>query len=275
MLQTTTLSTSSHARSTVTSTTDIGGAGGYATTTPAGSSNTSTGAGSSSREDGADSATTGAIAGGVVGGAAGIALLLVAALLFLKWWRRNRMNTGHQALPANSGMSAEGDHPTDFSRGPGMAERAGMMPAALAAVPALFRHHDRSAPSTESEPSERGFTRVSGRKLPSNFSPGMTGPPPPDMPLSRPDRNLSGTSFYRDSGGFYGGESFPPEDPAPIGAGAMTLSPGPQRRPTVHAGGPYRMSSRRSPGAAMFDRSDTPSSLDPNRSSRFQENVDM
>ncbi|KAI7105362.1 hypothetical protein KC352_g37120 [Hortaea werneckii] len=125
--------------------------------------------------------------------------------------------------------------------------------------------------------------------------------PPPTMPLTGPERNLSSTSFYRDSAGFYGGEGIP-ESAAATAAAAptgesppegLTLSPGPQRRPTVHAGGPYKMSSpaaaspqtpqhppaaiARSPpmtgSTATFDRSETPTSLDPTRSSRFTEEV--
>ncbi|KAI7054739.1 hypothetical protein KC327_g18101, partial [Hortaea werneckii] len=247
-----------------------------------------------------DSAPAGTIAGGVVGGAAGLAVVLVLALLFLRWSRR-KAQAGHQALPPNSGMLAEDDDPPPGGPSqPGMAERAGLRPI-IGAVPAMFRHQSRESESTATtEPAERGFTRVSGRKLPSSFSPGMNSPPP-TMPLTGPERNLSSTSFYRDSAGFYGGEGIP-ESAAATAAAAptgesppegLTLSPGPQRRPTVHAGGPYKMSSpataspqtpqhppaaiARSPpmtgSTATFDRSETPTSLDPTRSSRFTEEV--
>ncbi|RMZ08317.1 hypothetical protein D0860_04719 [Hortaea werneckii] len=247
-----------------------------------------------------DSAPAGTIAGGVVGGAAGLAVVLVLALLFLRWSRR-KAQAGHRALPPNSGMLAEDDDPPPGGPSqPGMAERAGLRPI-IGAVPAMFRHQSRESESTATtEPAERGFTRVSGRKLPSSFSPGMNSPPP-TMPLTGPERNLSSTSFYRDSAGFYGGEGIP-ESAAATAAAAptgesppegLTLSPGPQRRPTVHAGGPYKMSSpataspqtpqqppaaiARSPpmtgSTATFDRSETPTSLDPTRSSRFTEEV--
>ncbi|KAI6887460.1 hypothetical protein KC334_g15423, partial [Hortaea werneckii] len=254
-----------------------------------------------------DSAPAGTIAGGVVGGAAGLAVVLVLALLFLRWSRR-KAQAGHQALPPNSGMLPEDeDPPPSGPSQPGMAERAGLRPI-IGAVPAMFRHQSRESESTATtEPAERGFTRVSGRKLPSSFSPGMNSPPP-TMPLTGPERNLSSTSFYRDSAGFYGGEGIP-QSPAtaapPTGESppeGLTLSPGPQRRPTVHAGGPYKMSSPASAAAtaaaspsspqtpqhppaaiarsppltgstATFDRSETPTSLDPTRSSRFTEEV--
>jgi hypothetical protein len=185
-----------------------------------------------------------------------------------------------------------------------MAERAGLRPL-VTSVPAFFRHHDRTRDQTaesDAPSSERGFMRVSGRKLPSAFSPGMSSSPPPSMPLTSRDRNLSNTSFYRDSSGFYGGEG-----DLHSGAGSglsdeyegMTLSPGPQRKPTVHTGGPFVMSppgltSPVSPSsmpntpilgtpvmrsatpaspANTFGRSDTPSSMDGNRSSRFTEEV--
>ncbi|KAI7249784.1 hypothetical protein KC335_g17525 [Hortaea werneckii] len=197
-------------------------------------------------------------------------------------------------------LAEDDDPPPGGPSQPGMAERAGLRPI-IGAVPAMFRHQSRESESTATtEPAERGFTRVSGRKLPSSFSPGMNSPPP-TMPLTGPERNLSSTSFYRDSAGFYGGEGIP-ESAAATAAAAptgesppegLTLSPGPQRRPTVHAGGPYKMSSpataspqtpqhppaaiARSPpmtgSTATFDRSETPTSLDPTRSSRFTEEV--
>ncbi|TKA24403.1 hypothetical protein B0A50_06723 [Salinomyces thailandicus] len=240
----------------------------------------------------------GTIAGGVVGGAAGLAVILLIAMLFLRWYRR-KAQLGHQALPPNTGMLS-GEEVAGASGSPsqpGMAERAGLRPI-IGAVPAMFRHQNRSREDSEPEPAERGFTRVSGRKLPSSFSPGMSSPPP-TMPLTRTDRNLSSTSFYRDSAGFYGGEGVP-DSPVAVRGSAdsppeeMTLSPGPQRQPTVHAGGPYTMmaptsgpapTSPRYPGdvsarsppltgtAATFDRSETPASLDPNRGSRFTEEV--
>lgn len=195
---------------------------------------------------------------------------------------------------------------------PGMAERAGLRPLA-GAVPAFFRHSNRSVEPPE--PAERGFTRVSGRKLPSQFSPGMASMPPPSMPLQAPgarspsaehERNLSSTSFYRDSDGFYGGTgtAFTGHTPSPSesldppqarGGGGPTseelvISPGPQRTPTVHRGGPYTMSPSStvpstprmppspaqpssgvySPGGPFGDRSETPTD---ERSSRFTEEV--
>ena len=181
--------------SSVTSTSSAGGGGG--------------GGGSNS------TAPPATIAGGVVGGAAGIAILILIALVFLRWWKRRAQN-GHHALPPSSEATPDPDVTSSMRGQPGMAERAGLRPL-VGAVPAFFRHSNRSS-EPPVPPSERGFTRVSGRKLPSQFSAGMTSaqsPPPPTMPLSHPgamspdpehERNLSSHSFYRDSDGFYGGE---------------------------------------------------------------------
>ena len=284
------------------------GAGVNGQGTPTSASITSTSSAASSNDNNNDnSAPPGAIAGGVVGGAAGLAVILLIAMLFLRWYRRKAQG-GHQALPANSGLSPTNDQISSVSRGPGMAERAGLMPV-LGAVPALFRHQNRSQ-DTAGATTERSFERVAGtgRKMPSNFSPGMSAPgasgsiAPYAMPLQSQENNLSTTSFYRDSTGFYGGEgSIPghpenPFEPAGAAAGApkeeMTLSPGPRRTPTVHGPGPYRMSTPAAtasspntsrfvpssptgtnPTVATFERSETPTSLDHSRGSRFTEEV--
>jgi hypothetical protein len=183
-----------------------------------------------------------------------------------------------------------------------MAERAGLMPL-VGAIPALFKHQNNSQHSG-SETGERGFQRVSGRKLPSAFSEGMTGPPqptrspPPSMPLVGDDgheRNLSSHSFYRDSAGFYGGDGSTATSPNPFSdsnlpatvaggtaAQQMVMSPGPQRRPTIHAPKPNvqepSVATSGTPSwtpsfTAGFARSETPASLDSGRNSRFTEEV--
>lgn len=266
------------------------------------SSTSSTGTAAQHHSNDNSTPPAGTIAGGVVGGAAGIAVLLLIALIFLRWYKR-RSQEGHHALPPSSTMSPDPDQPS-ISTSPGMAERAGLMPL-VGAVPGFFRHQNRSQEVSEAPSSERGFTKVSGRKLPSAFSEGMSSggmsSPPPNMPLTGPERNLSSTSFYRDSYGFYGGEGSPAElQASPVGSPergspdqgdhdvAMTLSPGPQRTPTVHNAGPYVMSPSTSVpntpripqtipaspprnSTPTFTRSDTPST--DNRSSKFTEEV--
>ncbi|CAK4028954.1 Hypothetical predicted protein [Lecanosticta acicola] len=284
--------TSNGQQSTVTSAATVGvtGGGRQGQGSPTYSSPTTSTTGSSSGggDGGSNAPPAGTIAGGVVGGAAGLAVLLLIAMLFVRWYRRkNQM----QALPPNSGTARGLDGSSAPSgsgpSGPGMAERSGLSPLA-AAIPGIFRHQNRSG---ETAPSERGFTRVSGRKLPSVFSEGMssegvrkaqTGGPQqttPGMPLSSspPEQDLSSTSFYRDSAGFYGGDGESSSN-GPSGTSPeemMMMSPGPQRQPQVHAGGPYVMSpaSAEQPGlpnTGTLGRSDTPSSL---RNSRFTEDM--
>jgi hypothetical protein len=109
------------------------------------------------------------------------------------------------------------------------------------------------------------------------------------MPLTEEpehDRHGSGGSWYQDNSGFYNddGES-PPAGAMPMRTNShemMTMSPGPQRTPKIHQGGPYTMSpgSSAGPSSPQFNkptyvhRDVTPSSLlDPSRNSRFTEEM--
>jgi len=86
---------------------------------------------------------------------------------------------------------------------------------------------------------ERGFQRISGRKLPSAFSEGMTS-----EQFARGEGTLSGSSFYSDDRGFYGGtglasqkefgkEIGDSENYGTIGA-KERIMPSPARTPVVH-----------------------------------------
>jgi hypothetical protein len=91
-------------------------------------------------------------------------------------------------------------------------------------------------------------------------------------------RHPSGASFYRDST-FYGSEAgF--DALRTSGYDTMIMSPGPERQAQLHTGGPYNIpqpsgviSSDQVNNANPFGRSDTPSTLDPNRGSRFTEDM--
>ncbi|CAK1354482.1 unnamed protein product [Cercospora beticola] len=277
---------------TATATGNVSGAGGAqtygtpATTAPTSTSTNDSGGGGSSTPP------AGTIAGGVVGGAAGLAVIVLIAMLFFRWYRR-KVQTGHQALS----HGPTGGHDEQSRSGPGMAERAGIIPFA-AAVPSLFRHQNQDP---DSEQHERGFTRISGRKLPSQWSEGMISAHPPNMP---PDpmssgaeggRHLTGSSFYRHSGGLSDGSGeLSPSNASPESMerghlrtsdpGTMMMSPGPERQPQVHYGSAQNFSrpgqastlSVSPPGASasVLRRSETPSSIiEPNRSSRFTEDM--
>ena len=144
---------------------------------------------------------------------------------------------------------------------------------------------------------ERGFQRVSGRKLPSAFSEGMTS----EQFAARPQGTLSNSSFYTDDKGFYGGAGVASKDfgketgDKPI-TGAVgrdeRVMPSPARTPIIHHpedappwgtsrnGGGSTLSPPQSPNP-FVDPAHIPRgtlgrshpSHDGSRSSRFTENV--
>ena len=236
------------------------------------------------------------IAGGVVGGLAGLALILVGALLFLRWYKR-RKEQGHELLGRGTPEPENQSSPTQ----PGMSERTAL-------APAIFSYQNKSVEASGSGAS--GFQKVSGRKLPPAYADHPAhrnlDRPNSDIPPTAPAQDINNTSFYRDSYGFYSGDGThndePQESPEPTPgsdqkSGEMTLSPGPQRRPTVvNDPGPFvvtpssgspdtQVAHARSPsgpgiGLSPFlersatpttMRSETPSSIPDNRSSRFTE----
>ena len=136
--------------------------------------------------------------------------------------------------------TSSGGGPSQPSRG--MVERRSMayaVPAALASLTGYKRSSqktetDRTISSTAG--SERGFYRVSGRKLPSVLQTGGDG-----YGGGIPDANtLSGSSFYRDSQGFYGGPGSPSNPPASMSrkreSGIPIMRPSPARTPVTEQG---------------------------------------
>jgi hypothetical protein len=175
---------------------------------------------------------------------------------------------------------------------------AGRGSFAAGGAAAFFNRFSGASRSTAdtSVSGEKGFQRISGRKLPSAFSEGMTS-----EQFAR-DGALSGSSFYKDDQGFYGG-------PGIVGAAAATkefskdtgepsnsgpagtkerIMPSPARTPTVHHPNdapPFGAS--RNGGGNAFSPPHSPNpdvapkgtlgrshpSLDGSRGSRFTEDV--
>lgn len=122
----------------------------------------------------------------------------------------------------------------------GMIERRSMaygVPAVLASMTGYKRSSqktdtDRTISSTAG--SERGFYRVSGRKLPSVLQSGGDG-----YGGGIDTNTLSGSSFYRDSQGFYGGPGSPTSPSYPPGmsnqrdSGVPVMRPSPARTPVT------------------------------------------
>lgn len=167
-------------------------------------------------------------------------------LFILRWKRRNRAML---ALGSASGTADGGGGRTNTLPGGGPSQPTGGMtqyrsltfavPAALASLTGYKRSSqrtetDRTASSTAG--SERGFYRVSGRKLPSVLQHGGDGY---GENVPEHGHTLSGSSFYRDSSGFYGGAgspAFAPGSSTQPDSGIPIMRPSPARTPVTEQG---------------------------------------
>jgi hypothetical protein len=189
-----------------------------------------------------------------VGSVAGVAILIFIIMAFLRWKKR------HQSMlllgDGDAGTAAETTRDGPPSQPPGgMTERRSLalgVPAVLASMTGYKRSSqktetDRTISSTAE--SERGFYRVSGRKLPSVLQSGGDG-----YGGGIGLNTLSGSSFYRDSQGFYGGAGSPTSPSHPLGAMSFNRDSGvPVMRP----------SPARTPVTEQSPFSDSPAPLDP------------
>merc|ERR1712093_812124 len=237
-------SPSSSSTATSTGTDGIVG-GGSGTGTGSGDTSTSTAAAGS--DDSSDSSpSTSTVVGGVVGGVAGAAILIFLLMFLIRWKRRN---SSMLALGSGEGESATGTSRSVPPSGPSgsgsgaMAERSSFggfaVPAALASLTGYKRSSQRTADRntiSSTAGSERGFYRVSGRKLPSALQSGGDGYGGGIMESN----TLSGSSFYRDSQGFYGGPGGPSSPPVGLSmtrdSGIPIMREGPARTPVTEQG---------------------------------------
>ncbi|KAF2125870.1 hypothetical protein P153DRAFT_95458 [Dothidotthia symphoricarpi CBS 119687] len=232
------------------------------------------------------------VVGSVVGSLAGAALIFAVLLLLFKRHKRNQRGRG---------LVLTGDNHTD--NGQSMRQAP---PTSSSVVPAAFLNRfsgmSRSTVDTHTT-GERSFQRVSGRKLPSAFSEGMTS-----GQFMREGGSLSGTSFYQDDHGTYGGSEFlkefgpgPSKEFAPDfsnsfgketggtgmagGISTMNIRPGPARTPIIrhpHDEDPFDTNHGSTLSPPLSPNTDFPTrntlgrslaSADGSRSSRFTENV--
>lgn len=189
------------------------------------------------------------VVGGVVGGLAGVAVVLLVLLIFLRWYRRR--------------LKARGELPEQLAQrqlpaGPGhahtMSQRSSGVPLVATLRNSLGKWRPSSAytqgttATVASVPdSERGFQKVAGRKIAPVLGTGSdpyggnygafekdTAAGPSEAPHhTRNERSLAGSSFYRDSGGFYGGRGgndSPVYPPSPTIGTAVSGDPGPSVR---------------------------------------------
>ena len=217
----------------ITSSTSAAGAGGNSNSgntapTPTPSSNSNVGS------SGSGAPPTQDLVGGIVGGVAGLAMIFVILLLLLRW-RRGRLGNRRILSPPVPETTGPGGQPQSGN----MTQRSSTAPIAAAGFFRSLRPtSSQTATTADTVPSERGFQKISGRKLPSVLASGGDGwgdlPPtgptagsagaaaglgvaagsakgrspfddPPHGQRPSPSHSLSGSSFYRDSHGFYGG----------------------------------------------------------------------
>ncbi|KZM23460.1 uncharacterized protein EKO05_0003298 [Ascochyta rabiei] len=257
-------------------------------TAAAGAPTGSTAAISGDEADGTEPLDTPQVVGSVVGSLAGAALILAIILILLRRHKR-RQNGGALQLADDRRPHQE----------QAMRQVQAPAPARASLVPSAFLNRfsglSRSTAETSS-PTERSFQRVSGRKLPSAFSEGMTS----DQ-FSR-GGTMSGSSFYQDEHGTYGGpgalnKEYGGDLGKEIGgaafaggAGTMNLRPSPARTPVIRHpdANPFNDTNRptlsppmspnpfSSPNIDLSPRAALGRSLhsaDGSRSSRFTENV--
>ena len=185
-------------------------------------------------------------------------MFLAVILLFLRWRRSQKTQPRDISPPIPQSTDLEGAPQTGT-----MTERSS---AALTPVGFIGRFRPSSsqtAATTETAPSERGFQKISGRKITSVLTSGgdgygentvagpsagpagsATGVAPGQGPFAglapalrpSPPHSLSGSSFYRDSHGFYGGV-VPENDQTESSSSPTSLSP-PLPMPLALAGRP-------------------------------------
>ncbi|KAI6712432.1 hypothetical protein JHW43_005059 [Diplocarpon mali] len=232
----------------------------YGTGTASGSSPASTsGAGSDGDSDDSSAPATSTVVGGVIGGLAGLAILIFLFMFLIRWRRRKESML---ALGSGEGDAAAGAaRSVPPQSAGGMAERSAIgnfsVPAALASLTGYKRSSQSATVSTTG--SERGFYRVSGRKLPSVLQSGGDG----YGDGITEGNTLSGSSFSRDSQGFYSGPGgtqrdsgvpimregparTPVTEHSPFAAAPDSLNPPPPRRPDAAGRVPSQDGSQRS-----------------------------
>lgn len=174
--------------------------------------------GADSGSSGGQPTLPGTVVGSVLGGVAGVAFLLVLALMLLRWKKRQNAlkmrdsGNGPRGLITGAGTAGGKDNP--FADPPqtansSMAQRRSVPFAIPAALANLTGGQKRYSTRTDAsaEGGEKGFQKVSGRKLPSVLHYGGDGY---SEPFSR-NTVMSDQSSYRDSltQSVYGGPGMP------------------------------------------------------------------
>lgn len=221
--------------------------------TGVGSGSASSSSAAAGNDNGSGSSTppsTPVVVGGVVGGVAGAAIVIFLLMVLIRWKKRHGTMISLGSGDPGPGEATTRALPSSGPSGPpgpsgGMTERRSLafaVPAALANLTGYKRSSqrtetDRTISSTAE--SERGFYRVSGRKLPSVLQSGGDGY---GGGIGVDANTLSGSSFYRDSQGFYGGPGSPSFAPGAqpqqrdSAGGIPIMRPSPARTPVTEHG---------------------------------------
>ena len=148
---------------------------------------------------------TSVVVGSVVGSVAGAGLVILVLLVIVKWWKRRQNGI---ALGDGDAEGTESGLGGASSRG--MIERRSLalaVPAALAGFAGYKRSSQKPDPTVSpTADGEKGFYRVSGRKIQSVLQSGGDG---------YGDNDVGGAPFYKESGGLYGGAGAPPSPGSP------------------------------------------------------------
>ncbi|KAI1341993.1 hypothetical protein F5Y15DRAFT_329741 [Xylariaceae sp. FL0016] len=218
--------------------------GGDASASPSSTAVAGDGSGSSNGDGGTSVAT---VAGSVLGAVAGVAFILILALAALRWKKRQNTLKLMRGSTYNRGPAGL---LTDGNPGPGggdngiggMSERRRSAPFAVPAALANLTGYKRFSKSTvSSDGGERGFAKVSGRKLPPVLQFGGDGyTDPRDTILS--DQSIE----YRDSQAWLGNPGGPARlalgSPMRASGGIPVFHPSPARTPITEPGlfSPYQ-----------------------------------
>ncbi|KAJ9294534.1 hypothetical protein DTO271G3_6802 [Paecilomyces variotii] len=174
-----TTSGSANGYSTSAATTGAGAGVGGSISGSGNSGQPSSGDDSNSQGSGSSSGvSTPRVVGGVVGGVAGAFFLFLLALLVLRW-RKKYAHKTRGALASDHATSGAARSESGAPNAEMMSQRSSVTPLAAAAASAGFFNRWRNSTQTvstqDTTPSERGFQKISGRKIPSVLRTGGDG----------------------------------------------------------------------------------------------------
>ncbi|KAL1964108.1 hypothetical protein VTN77DRAFT_7526 [Rasamsonia byssochlamydoides] len=250
----------------------------------------------SSGLSGGNGINTPEVIGGVVGGVGGAFLLLLLALLFLRWKKKRVRKTRGVIGTESSSRSVEPGQGSRSRSAEMASQRSSNTPLAAAGLFGRWRPSSPPATVEESTPSERGFQKISGRKIPSVLHTGGDGygdevgeesvsvipevitPTTSSAPPPGPSSPTLAQGPLSSSAGPYGGPAASSARESGEGEGVVVMRPSPARTPVASSANlavPAGQSTQ--PGLAPPVRPDalgrSLSKYDGSRGSRFTESI--